>query len=287
MIAAGVVVVGAGQAGVQFADSFREADPSTPLTLIGSEAGDPYQRPQLSKEFIAAAGETEPLLLRTRQALAQRQIDFRDARDATAIEPGPRTVTLDDGTQVGYTKLVLATGSRNRALPMPGSELGGVHSLRTLDDARAIRRALTAGRRLVIVGAGFIGMEVAAAARRRGLDVTVIDIAERPMARMLSEPMSRFFLDAHREDGIDFRLGQGIHSLAGAADRVTAVVTRDGERLPADLVIAAIGIQPNVELAASAGVAVDNGIVVDACLRTNVPHIWAIGDCVCYPHPMA
>ncbi len=284
---AGVVVIGAGQAGVQFAVSLRETNSSTPITLIGAEAGNPYQRPQLSKEFITNAEETEPLMLRTLGALAERKIDFRDAREVISIDPKLQTVRLNDGTEISYSQLVLATGSRNRSLPVPGAELAGVYTLRTLDQAFAIRKALTNGHRVVIVGAGFIGMEIAAAARIRGFDATVIDIAERPMARMLSEPMSRFFLGAHGRDGITFRLGQGIQSFEGKANQVNAVITTEGERLPADLVIVAVGIQPNVELAASAGVEVDNGIVVDSRLRTNVPQIWALGDCASFPHPLA
>lgn len=281
-----VVVVGAGQAGVQFAVSLREANPSQPVVLVGSESGSPYQRPQLSKEFMLQTDEPTPLVLRTREALAERAIDFREACTVTAIDPAAKTVRLDNGADVDYAKLILATGSRKRSLTAPGIDLEGVYSLRTLNDALAIRSALALSRRVVVIGAGFIGLEVAAAAKRRGLHVTVVDVADRPMARVLSKPMSRFFQDAHSQDGIELRLGQGVRFLEGNQNRVAAVMTDDGARLPADLVLVAVGIQPNAEIAESAGVETGNGIIVDDCLRTNVSDVWALGDCVNFHHPL-
>lgn len=282
----GVVVVGAGQAGVQCAVSVREAKPATPIVLISGEAGDPYQRPQLSKEFMTVSEDAAPLELRTRRALSEHGIDFRGPCTVTSINTERHTVRIDKDTSLEYSDLVLATGSRNRSLSIPGVELDGVYSLRTLEEALAIRGALSAALSVVVVGAGFIGLELATAAQHRGLTVTVIDIAERPMARMLSEPMSQFFLDAHSADGMTFRLGDGVDRFEGRNGRVCDVVTSSGEHFAADIVIVAVGIQPNVELARAAGLTVENGIVVDGSMSTSAPSVWAIGDCASFPHPL-
>ncbi|MEO7125520.1 MAG: FAD-dependent oxidoreductase [Nakamurella sp.] len=283
----GVVIVGAGQAGVQCAVSIRETNAAIPIVLISDEAGDPYHRPQLSKEFMTATENIAPLELRTRAALSEHGVDFRAPCAVTSINTQRQTVDIDSGVRLEYSDLVLATGSRNRSASIPGVELDGVYSLRTLPEASAIRGALSRAARLVVVGAGFIGLELASAARARGLTVTVIDIAERPMARMLSEQMSQFYLDAHTADGIAFRLGDGVDRFEGRNGRVCGVVTSSGELLAADFVIVAVGIHPNVELAQEAGLAVDNGIVVDGSLRTSASSVWAIGDCASVPHPLA
>lgn len=279
-----VAILGAGHAGVQLACSLRESSPSRTITLIDTHAGDPYQRPQLSKEFMTDEGQPSPLGLRTREALAALSIDFRDRTTAVALDTARRRVHVDDGAAVSYADLVLATGARNRALPIAGVELEGVCGLRTLEDAHAIRKRLATAGRVVVVGAGFIGLELAAAALGRGLPVTVVDVADRPMSRVLSRPMSHFFCSAHAQDGMEFRFGVGVEFFEGDDCRVSAVVCSDGSRIPADLVIVGIGIQPNTGLAERAGIVVSDGVVVDACMRTSEPHVWAIGDCARFPH---
>ncbi|WP_228810774.1 NAD(P)/FAD-dependent oxidoreductase [Nocardia farcinica] len=282
-----VVIVGAGHAGVQVADALRAGGHTGPLTLVGDEPCLPYQRPPLSKEHLAAEPGAEPLPLRGARYFADHGIDLRTGTVAVAVDRRARLVGLADGREIGYDALVLATGSVNRPLRVPGAELAGVHALRTLADARALRAALAAASAVLVVGAGFVGLEFAAVARARGLPVTVLDAGSRPLARAVSEPISAHVAAAHRAAGIDLRLGESVARFVGADGRVRGAVGTGGTEYRADLVLVGIGAVPRVELAERAGLAVADGIVVDGRLRTADPAIYAVGDCAAHPHPHA
>ncbi|GAA3684305.1 FAD-dependent oxidoreductase [Arthrobacter ginkgonis] len=279
-----IVIVGNGQAGIQLVDSLRAGGFAGTITVVGEEEHFPYQRPPLSKDYLAAGGTPGPLPLRARQFFAGARVESLQGVAVTGIDRANRTVALSDGTVLGYDKLVLATGAANRALGVPGAGLGGIFTLRTLAEAEAIRRRLEAVRSAVVVGAGFIGLEFAAAARARGIPVTVLEYASRPMARALTPVTGAWFANAHRRMGTVLRLDEGIAGFASdGAGNVEAAVSTSGETYPADLVLAGVGVVPRTELAESAGLAVENGIAVDGQLRTSDPHIYALGDCASYP----
>lgn len=280
-----IVIIGAGQAGVEAADSLRSAGFTGSIVLISDEVGNPYQRPQLSKEFLSADDLMDPLAIRPLSYLQERNVDVITGSRACDLDLRTRTVTLDDDRELGYDQLVLATGSRNRTLPIPGADLDGVHSLRTLTEATRLRAELMAAERVVVIGAGFIGLEVASAARNLGADVTVFDVLDRPMARVLSEPMSAYFAELHTADGVRLRLGEGVQALHAdaGAQRVGSVTTSTGEVCAADLVVVGVGAVPETGLAQSAGLAVEDGIIVDQYLRTSDPVVYAVGDCARFP----
>jgi 3-phenylpropionate/trans-cinnamate dioxygenase ferredoxin reductase component len=282
----GVVVVGAGQAGFQVAASLREGGYQGPLTLVGDEAALPYQRPPLSKAYLAGKTDAEGLALRPATFFAEHGIVRREG-SAGAIDRDGCRLLLADGSALDYGHLVLATGSRNRPLPVPGADLAGVHQLRGLADADALKAALADGPRIVVVGAGFIGLEFAAVAASSGLDVTVVEAADRPMARAVSRETAAFFRGAQEAMGVRFAFAAGVTELRGRAGRVAAVVLADGRELPADLVVVGIGVLPNAELAAGAGLPATDGVRVDAFLATPDPAISAIGDCARFPSPYA
>ena len=285
-----VVIVGAGQAGFQTAASLREFGYAGRVMLIGDETCLPYQRPPLSKAHLKAEAEDHQLHFRPDTFFSERAIELRAPERVTAIDRAARRVTLASGESIGYDHLVLATGARPRRPAWPGMALDGVHLLRTVEDARRIRAGLQPGARVVIVGAGFIGLEVAATALGAGLAVTVIEFAERPLKRALSETTGTWLQQAHASRGVAFRMRTSVAAIEGEAGRVRAVTTTDGQRIDADLVLVGIGVEPNTELAAAAGLAVADGIVVDAHLGTADPAISAIGDCARYPsvhHPSA
>ncbi len=278
----GILVVGAGQAGFQAAASLRESGFAGPLTLVGEEAQPPYQRPPLSKAYLAGKTDARGLLLRQETFCAEHAITRRRAR-ATGIDRTERRVRLEDGQSLAYDHLILATGTRNRALPVPGADLAGVHGLRTLDEADALKSALEHARQIVVVGAGFIGLDFAAVCAARGLSVTVIEAADRVMARAVSPETSAAFRDFHEASGVTILFGAGVSAVEGADGRVAAVTLADGKSLPADLVLVGIGVVPNQELAEAAGLPVHDGIVVDAFLATADPAISAIGDGARFP----
>ncbi|WP_205754366.1 FAD-dependent oxidoreductase [Arthrobacter sp. CAU 1506] len=282
-----VVVVGNGQAGIQLVDSLRKEGYTGAITLIGEETHHPYQRPPLSKDYLAAGKDPVPLPLRPEKFFTTHDVDARLGVRVTSIDRTARTATLDDGTTLAYSTLVLATGAANRELAVPGADLAGIHGLRTLTDAQALHARLDTVRSVVVIGAGFIGLEFAAAARARGLDVTVLEYADRPMGRALTPVMSGFFADAHGRLGVTLRLGEGIASFDGDNGHVTAAVSTTGHRYPTDLVLVGVGVTPRTELAAAAGLDVDNGIVVDGSLRTSDPNIYALGDCASFPNTHA
>ena len=280
-----IVIIGGGQSAIQLADSLRTEGHTGAITIYASETHLPYQRPPLSKDFIAEGADAVALPLRAARFFEDRAVTFHPGTTVTAIDRAAKTVTTSDGTSSTYTKLVFATGARNRTLSIEGSDLAGIHYLRTLDDATLLREELATATRAVVVGAGFIGLEFAAAARLRGLEVTVLEFGPRPMGRVLSEPMSQYFNDTHARSGIAMNMGEGIASFRSASgSRVTHATGSTGVEYEADLVLVGVGVIPNDDLASTAGLAIDNGIVVDTQLQTSDPDIYALGDCARYPN---
>lgn len=269
---AGVVIVGNGMAGATVAATLRTKGYEGPIVLIGDEPHVPYQRPPLSKAQLLQDGD--PQLVRPEAFWADKGIELVAGVRVEAIDRAAHEVRLADGRALAYEHLVLATGARNRELPGAESALG----LRTVEDSRALRARLGAGRRLVVVGGGFIGLEVAAAAHTLGTDVTVVEALDRVMSRVVSPEMSDFFEGLHAEAGVKILTGRRVESIEEGA------VTLDGDqRLEADVVVVGVGVVPNVELAAAAGLDVADGIVVDERLLTSDPAISAVGDCAHYP----
>ncbi|HEX6685726.1 MAG TPA: FAD-dependent oxidoreductase [Candidatus Limnocylindrales bacterium] len=277
-----VVVVGGGQAGFQTCAALRDNGFEGSLTLVCGEGILPYQRPPLSKGYLVGDAD---IGLRADSYYPEQRVGVVTAI-AAAVDRPAREVLLDNGVRLGYDRLVLATGARPRSLPVPGSRLDGILPLRTLADADALRKALTGCRRLVIIGGGFIGLEVAAAARKLEVDTTVVESMPRAMARVLSVEMAAFLVSVHRSHGATVLLGRLVTAFDGdVTGRVRKVVLDDGSRLDADLVVVGIGVVPNVELAVSARLPVDDGIVVDSLLRTADENIFAVGDCASFPSP--
>lgn len=281
-----VVIVGAGQAGFQVAASLRQDGFAGRITLIGDEPGVPYQRPPLSKAYLLGKIGTHALRCRPAEYFDEHRIE-RLHDSVTAIDRAKRAVTLASGANVPYGHLVLATGARNRVPAIPGIELHGVFGLRTLADADALAPRLNSVRNVVVIGAGFIGLEFASVAAAKGTAVHVLEIGERPMARAISKPMSDLFSAAHASWGVALDFKQNAARIIGAEGKVIGVELSDGRHLPADLVVYGIGVVPNAELAAAAGLEVANGIRVDRLLQTSDPDISAIGDAVCFESPYA
>lgn len=279
-----VVIVGAGQAGYQVAASLRQEGYVGHVTLIGDEPGVPYQRPPLSKAYLLGKISTAALRFRPLEWFEQQSVK-RVPANVTMIDRDACCVELSGGERVAYDHLVLATGARNRVPPVSGADLDGVFGIRTLADADALAPRLAAARHVVVIGAGFIGLEFAAVAAAKGVSVHVIELGNRPMARALSTPMSALFSEAHMGWGVKLDFGQTVAGIHGEAGRVVAIETGDGRRLPADLVVYGIGVLPNTELAAEAGLSVNNGICVNEHLLTDDPAISAIGDAVSFPSP--
>ena len=277
------VIVGSGHAGVQAAASLREEGWDGAIVLLSDEADPPYQRPPLSKAFLKGQMDLAGLPLRAEKFFIDHRIDLRLGTKAERIDRTARLVELSSGASAAYDHLILATGARQRPLRAPGVDLEGVFSLRVIRDAQAIRETLGAGRRVVVVGAGFIGLEIAATALALGGEVTVVEIADRPLGRAVSTEMSSFFLAAHKAFGAKFRLGVGVAAIHGASGRATAVELSSGELLPSDAVIIGVGVTAEDALAREVGLACANGIVVDAFLATSDPAISAIGDCAQFP----
>jgi 3-phenylpropionate/trans-cinnamate dioxygenase ferredoxin reductase component len=278
-----VVVVGAGQAGVSVVARLRQQGHDGPITLIGAESALPYQRPPLSKGYLLGEMDLDRLTLRSAEYYADQAITLRLGATVTGIDPGRRRITL--GTEeMTYDHLVLATGSVPRRLPAAiGGDLRGVHVVRTLSDVDAQRAEFVAGRRLVIVGGGYIGLESAAVAAKLGLEVTVLEMAPRILARVAASETADHLRALHHAHGVRILEAMGLERLIGEAGRVTAARLSDGREIPANFVIAGVGILPACTLAESAGLAIENGIRTDAQGRTSDPHIWAAGDCASFP----
>ncbi len=282
MSSAPVVIIGAGHAGVQAAASLREEGFQDDVILLSDEHDLPYQRPPLSKAFLKGDMDIHGLPLRAEAFFRDHRIDLRRGVGANRIDRSSRRVETSDGAAIGYRHLVLATGARQRRLDVPGVALPGVFALRSIADATALRERIGAGRKLVIIGAGFIGLEIAATAKSLGAEVTVVEIA-RPMGRAVSQIMSDFFLKAHLAFGARMRLGLGVEAIKGA-EKAEAVALTNGEVLPADLVVVAVGVTAEDALARASGLECANGVVVDEFLTTSDPAISAIGDCADFPH---
>lgn len=275
------VIVGASHAGAQLCASLRQEGWDGEILLIGDEPSLPYQRPPLSKTYLAGGTSLEGLLIRKPDFYDKQRVTFRQGL-VTTIDRSDHAVVLDDGERIGYDKLVLCVGARPRRLTVPGSDLDGVHYLRDARDLDGIRRDLPGVTRAVLVGAGYIGLETAASLRSLGVQVTVLEVADRVLQRVTAHAVSAFYDRVHREEGVDLRVGVGLEAICGT-DRVQAVRLSDGSTLAAELVIAGIGVEANTDLAAAAGLAVANGICVDASGRTADPDIFAAGDCAEYP----
>ncbi|WP_410668284.1 NAD(P)/FAD-dependent oxidoreductase [Amycolatopsis sp. cmx-4-68] len=273
-----VLVVGAGQSGFQAVASLRDRGFDGRVVLVGDEPGVPYQRPPLSKAYLAGTAGIEQLHLRGADFFAEKDIELVEAR-VKAIDRSASEVRLEDGTELAYDHLILATGARNRTLPVPGADLPGVLALRTRDDADRLRASLERAGDVVVVGGGFIGLEFASHA---GRPVTIVEAQDRLLNRVATPEISAYFAALHRAAGHTVVLGQGVTALHGD-DRVREVELSDGTRLPADLVVVAVGVVPETALAEAAGLPVDNGVVVDAHLRTADEKIFAIGDCANFP----
>jgi 3-phenylpropionate/trans-cinnamate dioxygenase ferredoxin reductase subunit len=276
------VVVGAGQAGGEAVQRLRQHDPDIDITLIGEEPLAPYQRPPLSKKYLAGELDAARILLRPAEVYEHERVALLLNRRAVWIDKTGKRLRLDGGQEITYDTLILATGSRPRKLPLAGADLAGVHMLRTAADADAIRPALQRGAKMVVMGAGYIGLEVAAVARGLGLDVTILEAAVRPLARVTSPEVAGFFLDEHVAHGVRFALNTQAAVIKGT-DHVRAIGLADGSEIPADLVLVGIGIAPETSLAQNAGLTVEGGIIVDRQMRTSDPSIFAIGDCVRRP----
>ncbi len=280
-----IVIVGAGHAGVQAAASLREEGSADEIVLLSGDAELPYQRPPLSKAFLKGDMDLAGLPLRAEPFYRDHDIDLRLGERALRIDPGSKRVELSSGGAAPFDHLILATGARPRPLDIPGAGLGGVLGLRNIVDAQAIRERLGPGRRVVVIGAGFIGLEIAATALALGGEVTIVEIAERPLGRAVSPLTSSFFLEAHEAFGAKFRLGLGVASIEGSSGEAEEVVLSNGERLRADLVIVGVGVFAEDRLAREAGLACANGVVVDEWLAASDPAVSAIGDCAQFWRP--
>jgi NADPH-dependent 2,4-dienoyl-CoA reductase/sulfur reductase-like enzyme len=283
-----IVIVGTGLAGATAAGALRDKGYTGELLMLGQEAHRPYELPALSKAILL--GETnEPDWVHDEAAYAERDIELRLSTAVTAVKPDTHEVVEQDGTTHPFDRLLLATGSQPRRPMMTGVHLDGVHLLRSLDDARRLRLELTEGRRVVVVGAGWIGCEVAAAARRNGCEVTVVEPMPLPLYRLLGDTVAEVFRDLHADEGVNWKLGVGVFGFTGDG-HVTGVSLDDGSELPSDVTVVAVGASPRVELAHSAGLELagavaGGGVQVDECLRTSSPDVYAAGDIAAHLHP--
>ena len=285
MPTSGTVIIGAGQGGYQVAASLREYGYGERIVVLGDEPVLPYQRPPLSKAYLLGEMTAERLLLRPQSYYEKHIIDLVAGDRAVTIDRPACRVTLASGATFPYDHLVLATGARNRKLPVAGADLDGVLYLRTLAESDAIRQRFAAANEIVVAGAGFIGLELAAVASKLGKHVTVIEPLARVMSRAVSPIVSEFYAQAHAQWGVRLLLNTRLERIRGERGRVTGVAVSDGRDVPADLVLVGIGIEPETSLAQSAGLAVANGIAVDARLATADEKISAIGDCASFPEP--
>ncbi|MDO3705067.1 FAD-dependent oxidoreductase [Micromonospora sp. C28SCA-DRY-2] len=280
-----IVIVGAGLAGARAAQTLREEGYDGDVVLLGEEAERPYERPALSKGLLLGTAGRDSVHVHDAGWYPEHHVDLRTGTRVTGLDRESRTVETADGQRLRYASLLLATGARARTLAVPGADLDGVLRLRTLADSDRLGAALVDGAQVVIVGAGWIGLEVAAAARARGAAVTVVEVGELPLHRVLGDRLATVFADLHRDHGVTFRFRAQVRQFEGTG-RVSAVRLADGTALPADLVVVAVGVRPATDLAEQAGLAVDDGVLVDDTLRTGDPHIWAAGDLANAHHPL-
>src|SRR5215475_1852757 len=279
-----VVIVGAGHAGFQVAASLRQLGFSEPIRLINDEGHLPYQRPPLSKAYLKGTGGPDTLMFRPEKFFHDQKIELVAGR-ALAIDRAARKLKLAAGDQLDYGHLVLATGARNRLIDIPNANLPDVRYLRILDDSEDLRSRLASKTRVVVIGAGFIGLEFAATARFKGLEVDVLELASRVMARAVTAEVSEYFQARHAAAGVRIHLGVQATAIEADGDKITGVSLSDGRHIPADLVVVGVGVLPNVELAADAGLQTASGIIVNDRLLTSDPNISAIGDCALFESP--
>lgn len=278
-----VLIIGAGQAGVQLAACLREEGFSGRITVVGEEPGLPYHRPPLSKAYLLGKAEDSSLVLRSATYFTEQAIEIVANDTALLIDRKSRTVRLSSGRLCGYDHLVLATGASNRRFPVPNDNLPEVARLRSLHDAAQLRARLGAAGRAIVVGAGFVGLEVAAVGRTLGLEIVVIEASDRPLSRSVSVPTARHLENLHSRAGVTFLFNMLVTQVVGTGDRIAGVETSSGRSVPGDLVLVGIGVAPNTTLAGDAGLPVADGIVVDEYLSTADPAISAIGDCAAFP----
>lgn len=272
-----IVIIGTGQAGLQTAEALRAEGWQGDLILLGEEPHAPYHRPPLSKAYLMGESSAEQLTMRGPEALSRKAIEIRIGCRVNRIDCVERVVHLDQGDRLAYHRLVLATGARARQLP--GADWQGVFQLRTLEDCTRIGEAMATAHHIAVIGGGFIGLEFAAVARKKGKSVTVIEAANRLMARAVSAEVSEIYARLHTERGVVLRLGSGVAGFTSTNGRVSGITLSDGHNVSADLVLMGIGILPNQELAEAAGISCASGIIIDSCGRTSDPFVFACGDC--------
>ena len=281
-----VAVVGAGLAGAKAVEVLRAEGYGGRIVLFGDEPHRPYERPPLSKGYLQGNDERDTVFVHPENWYGEHDVDLRLGTEVTGLDRHAHELMTAGGQPVRYDRLLLATGASPRHLRLPHADLPGVHYLRNLDDSDALRAAFRPGANVVVIGAGWIGLETAAAARTAGATVTVLESAELPLLRVLGPQMAQVFAGLHRENGVDLRLGVEVAGLRGDGSTVTGVELGDGAVVDADAVVVGIGVAPNVDLARSAGLDVDNGVLVDASLRTSDPHVFAAGDIANAEHPV-
>ena len=281
---AGMVIIGCGQAGGQAAASLRQEKYEGPITMIGQEPYIPYQRPPLSKQYLSGEQEKEKLSLRQESFYSEKEINLMLERSVLSLDPHKKELQLENDETVTYDKLLIATGGRPRKLEVDGHTLKGIHYLRNIDDVDAIKTQMSISQNLVIVGGGYIGLEVASVAIKKGLTVSVLEMESRILERVTTEEMSAFYHQLHTDEGVNILTSTQAKAFKGS-ETVGSVVCGDHE-IPADLVIVGIGILPNTEMAEAAGLETNNGLVVDEHCRTSNEHIFAAGDCTNHPNPI-
>ncbi|MGV9711825.1 NAD(P)/FAD-dependent oxidoreductase [Gordonia sp. NPDC003424] len=282
-----IVIVGGGLAGAKAAEALREKDFDGHVILFGAEEHLPYERPPLSKEFLAGKKDQDDFTVFDRAWYRDQHIDLRPGTQVTGIDAASKTVSLPDDSTESYDQLLLATGASSVHLPIPGSDASGVHYLRTIDDARALTEVLGDGKRLAVVGAGWIGLEVAASARERGTTVTVCETEPLPLLRAMGTEVAEVFADLHREHGVDLRTGVQVAEITTEGGTATGLKLKDGSTVDADAVLVAAGARPNLDLAESAGLDIGGGgVLVDAGLRSSDPDIFVVGDIANAQHPV-
>ncbi|HEX5193733.1 MAG TPA: FAD-dependent oxidoreductase [Solirubrobacteraceae bacterium] len=277
------VIVGASLAGAKAAETLREEGFDGRVVLVGAEPERPYERPPLSKEYLRGEAEAKPYV-HDEAFYAEHEIELRTSTRAERIDPSAREVSLADGETLRFDRLLLATGAQPRHLPVPGGDLDGVLYLRSVEDSEAIRARIDAGGRLVTIGAGWIGAEVAASARQRGCEVTILEAVRVPLERVLGPALGAIYRDIHTDHGVEFVGEARVEAIEGDR-RVAAVRLADGRRIDADFVVVGVGVTPRVELAEGAGLTLDNGIAVDEHLQTSAPDVYAAGDVAAAHHP--
>ncbi len=280
-----IVIIGAGQAGAQTIISLRQGGFEGAIDLVGEEKELPYQRPPLSKKFLSGEMAAERLYFRPADFYEKENVTLHLGRRAEQLNRADKTVSLDDGTILSYDKLMLSVGSRPRPLPLDGADKENVFAVRSIADIEAMKPYFTSGKKLVIIGGGYIGLETAAVAQKMGLETCVVEAMDRVLARVTDPQISSFYQDLHRAEGVDMRIGTGVEGFE-FDDLVTAVKLSDGSTIEADLVVVGIGILPNVEMAEAAGLEIDNGILVNENAQTSDPDIYAGGDCTQHPNPL-